>query len=81
MWIATMCMPCWLISAADTWPCGLLLQGLTLFELPAELAISQCHLLVQVLALPGIAGLHVMPLTQRARSQTAQLLQEGVLPS
>ena len=36
---------------------------------------------VQVLALPGIGGLHVMPLTKAARKQTLELQADGVLPT
>jgi len=34
-----------------------------------------------VLDLPGVAGLHVMPLTKVARQKTAEFLKEGTLPS
>jgi hypothetical protein len=34
-----------------------------------------------VLGLPGVAGLHVMPLTQSARRMTLDFLMDGTLPS
>ena len=36
---------------------------------------------LQVLSLPGVHGLHVMPLTKKARQQTHRLLDAGVLPN
>lgn len=35
----------------------------------------------QSLSLPGVAGLHVMPLTKAARQLTLDLLADGTLPS
>ncbi len=35
----------------------------------------------RVLAVPGVAGLHVMPITAKGRRQAAQLLQEGAMPA
>ena len=37
--------------------------------------------LPQVLDLPGVAGLHVMPLTKAARQMTLEFLEDGTLPS
>jgi len=36
---------------------------------------------MQSLELPGIAGLHVMPLTKGARQITVDFLADGTLPS
>lgn len=48
-----------------------------------EAAVKQWNadFIQRVLDLPGVAGLHVMPLTKVARQMTAELLAEGVLPS
>ncbi len=35
----------------------------------------------QSLSLPGVAGLHVMPLTKSARQLTLEFLADGTLPS
>jgi 5,10-methylenetetrahydrofolate reductase len=35
----------------------------------------------RVLAVPGVAGLHVMPITAKGRKQAAQLQQEGAMPA
>lgn len=35
----------------------------------------------QSLSLPGVAGLHVMPLTKGARQMTMDFLADGTLPS
>ena len=36
---------------------------------------------LQSLSLPGVAGLHVMPLTKAARQMTVDFLADGTLPT
>lgn len=42
---------------------------------------SRALSLLQVLGLPGVAGLHVMPLTKSARRMALDFLADGTLPS
>ena len=35
----------------------------------------------QVLSLPGVGGLHVMPLSKQSREMTISFLNEGIIPS
>lgn len=36
---------------------------------------------MQVLSLPGVSGLHVMPLTKESRNMTEHFLRDGILPN
>jgi 5,10-methylenetetrahydrofolate reductase len=63
-------------------------QLVTQFRQQAELPAEQFddwslgwnrELVQRVLAMPGVAGLHVMPITAKSRKQAQALLQEGVL--
>lgn len=38
-------------------------------------------LIMQTLSLPGVAGLHVMPLTKQGRDMTVSFLNEGIIPN
>jgi hypothetical protein len=47
----------------------------------AAVAEWNAALIRRTLALPGVAGLHVMPITKAARQMTVRMLEDGTLPA